>query len=241
VPRREPVNVFEGSLGEDVVQASRRGEMLLSAPEVVRLLNRKRQELASARVTGHSFTSGGKGRETVVTAHVGISFPASPVGKDGQPQPAEVKVTVFKDGAFLPRTAPPSARRGSAVILARDRDMYNLAAKLAVQAAELAMTGPTVFTTPGKRESPTDDELRTRVMDRLSALLRTDLQAAHDRVEAGIDALVQDPSFRDEAESAYCDALREQVHRALEKFDGVRPDLMHRFVDEMYCRKIHDS
>ena len=120
--------------------------------------------------------------------------------------------------------------------LDKDDDTRRISELIATDARTITGKADWGYTKNGEPINPED-----MVLKQLREILKPELKAANDRLAVEIENLIRTPDLQDEAQRAYEDFMREKVHKALQEFERIGPDALHRFVDEMYCKKIHDS
>jgi hypothetical protein len=235
-------NVFEAGIGEDAVPASRRGERLFRDSRVLKLIQKKRDQLASVHISGHYFEAERKSGDITVEARFELEPKFKIVDKDMKPIDRVCGVTVVRKGEFS--TWVLDCRRASVIIdLADDHEIIEMADTLHYVADQIAQTGPSIFnskTFVGKDEDGKPD-IHNQIINRLVQLLKQDVDDANRRLGKRINSIARTEEFKEAALKCYYDEIREKVHGALKKFVDIDPEIIHRFVDELYAKQVHDS
>jgi hypothetical protein len=79
------------------------------------------------------------------------------------------------------------------------------------------------------------------VLRQVREVIKLDVRDTNMRLVQEIWDLLEQDDVNREALIAFEDVMRDRVHNALEEFEKLPPETMHKFIDEMYCKKIHDA
>ena len=213
--RTSNTNVSETGLGEGVVVP--REDRVLAAnarPAVLALRESLRASKVSRAVMGHRKD----GQSITVHAKFSVELGDEEV---------KFSVHVMKDGAWAPGSFP------SILKLSKVAAAEKLVREVANAALRFSGLKPASMSDFG---SPED-----RVRQFLSAALHDDLESAESRLRNESLNILQSPAARSDARSCWEGAVRHMVHKALQGMEGLPPELLHRLVDELYAKEIHDA
>ena len=178
-----------------------------------------RRDISESRVAG--VTMGHRKDGPSISVHAKFTVE---VGEDS----VGFQVHVMKDGIWGPGSFP------SILKLTKLKSVDGIVRD--VVSVALQYSGLTPARTDDAGKTPED-----KVREHLRAALHADLVKSEDRLRAEAVALLSGPSAKHEAMRCWEDAVRRIVHKALEGMDAIPPDLLHRLVDELYAKGIHDS
>jgi len=216
--RAKNTNVFETGLDDDLIEVSRQGKLAMGSSEAKDYFRKICNSLAQAKISKYDISSVNEGE-----IHVNCKFTIECGGAD-----VKKSIRLLNNGAWV-ATLPK-------VIIKLEKDAATLAivTKIAEEAARITRRSH-------YEENGEFKPIEERVMTQIKDALKDDLNSANERLINQIQTYFDSPDFRTEASKSFEDAIREQVHDALGEFLHVSPEAMHRFVDEIYCKKIHES
>lgn len=217
-------NVYEVSIGDGKVQKSRRGQLALVSPAAKEHFAKMRVELWQSKLDRHEFVA--KEVVTQKSSVVGVSVTFH-ILFNGQDYEQQVKLS--SDGRWEPK-APHHP-----IDLEKDDATRGLCIEIADNVQGI-MEWTDKIDKRGEEISP-----EKLVLRQIKTVLQADIKAANDKLLNEMVQLMMTEDFRGAAHGAYEDFVRDQVHEALELYMKVGPDALHRFVDELFCKKIHDE
>jgi hypothetical protein len=216
-----PKNVFDATIGDGKIVASRKGQLAMASPEVLRYFTRIKEELWRAKIAGYEISAADRSRDVNVSVKMHVEFN----GK-GYTQ----KLQLSTAGDYKPQ-APHDP-----IDIAKDPESKKLSHRIAEESRRITGQANWAYTKSGNPIPPEDV-----VLGQMKTMLKTEIKDANTRLTNEMKILLTSESFRLEAQREYEDVVRDRVHEALEDFSKVSPETMHKFVDELYCKKIHDS
>lgn len=209
-------NVSEIGIGEGVVVPREDRAIASKARPLIEAFTK---DLRAARVTGVTMGHRKDGQSISVHAKFFAEVGEEEVG---------FQVHLMKDGVWAPGSFPAILK------LSKLQAVSAIVKEVAAVALKYSGLKPAHVDDAGK--TPED-----RVTEHLRSALRLDLGEAEGRLTGEARALLAAPSAEHEARKCWEDAVRRIVHKALEGMDSIPPELLHRLVDELYAKGIHDS
>jgi hypothetical protein len=216
-------NVFDATIGDGKVRGAKRGAVALASPSAQAYFAKIKDELIQAKLQEHEITVGDRATFVNVTVKLRVEF-------NGQDYRQNLHLS--KDGKWNPKS--PS---DSIIDIGKDKQTKRICLEIAEKAFEISGARDWGYTSKNGNPIPPED----MVLKQVREILKPEIAAVNNRLVVEINSLYLQPDFQTEARRAYEDVIRDRVFKVLEDYEGVGPEAMHRFVDEMYCKKIHDS
>jgi len=214
--RTSTTNLSEIGLGDGLVVPKEDRVIAAHAkPMVAALRESIRSSKVSGVVMGHRKDGSSISVQAKFTVDVGDEM-------------LKFSVHVMKDGAWSPGSLPAILKMSK----------IQAAARISKEVASIALkySGLKPLSLNEDFASPDD-----RVRGFLEASLADDIALAESRLRAEASAVIESPSSRTDARNCWENAVRHIVHKALEGLEGLPPELLHRLVDELYAKEIHES
>ena len=210
-------NVIEIGLGEGVVIPREDRLLVKEAKPMVEAL---RTSILQSKLSG--FTMGHKksGKSITVHAKFTVAF-----GNDQ----VNFSVHVMKDGIWAPGSIPSVLKN------------LNAAAATVFTRFSAASIFETSRLKPSSMNEWIQQSPEDRVRKYLFEALYDDIEFAESRLRTEVLSVLQTSSAQSEALSCWEGAVRNIVHKALKEMNGLPPEFLHRLVDEMYVKEIHDA
>jgi hypothetical protein len=220
-------NTVECTVGDGQVVASRKGGVAMASPAARAYFVKMRQQLAMS--TLDKFELFATQRQLSTGDHACVVSMKMTFKFNGQEILRNLMLSI--DGEWNPKDS-----RTDVLNLEKDDDTRIISELIATDARTISGKADWGYTKNGDPINPEDMVLR-----QIREILKPELKKANDRLAVEVDNLIATPDLVDEARRTYEDFMRDKVHKALQAFEKIGPDALHRFVDEMYCKKIHDS
>jgi len=217
-------NVIEIGLGEGVVIPREDRLLVKEAKPMVEAL---RTSILQSKLSG--FTMGHKksGKSITVHAKFTVAF-----GNDQ----VNFSVHVMKDGIWAPGSIP------SVLKVSKIEAAENLVKTVAAAAFKFSRLSELVrLLKPSSMNEWIQQSPEDRVRKYLFEALYDDIEFAESRLRTEVLEVLRTSSARSEALSCWEGAVRNIVHKALKEMDGLPPEFLHRLVDEMYLKEIHNA
>jgi hypothetical protein len=217
-------NVFDATIGDGKIRGSRPGAVALaSAPHAVAYFAKMKDELAQAKLQDPEVAVSDRSTSVIVSAKLAVLCNGN-----------EYKQTlsVLRNGKWDPKS--PSEQ---IIDIGKDKETQKICVEIAAKAFEITGQKNWGYTQKNGNPIPPED----MVLKQVREILKPEVSAANNRLVVEIKNLFNDAMFQRDARRLYEDVIRDRVFKALEDYEGVGPEALHRFVDEMYCKKIHDS
>ncbi len=213
-------NVYELSIGDEKVLESRKGQLVFASPAAKQYFAKMKVELGQSQLKRHEFSARAldlkNGKWSVgVSVKVYVSF-------NGQEYEQQIRLST--DEKWEPH-APHAP-----IDLAKDETTKSIC----IEISEVVCQNISAF---WKQDSDPEE----MVLKQVKETLYSDIKAANDRVMNDIVQLIMTDDLKNTAHLVYEDFVRQKVHAAINKYSGIGPEALHRFVDELYCKKVHDD
>ena len=220
-------NTIECTVGDGQITGKRPGAVAMASPAARAYFVKIRQQLALSSFDKFELSAGQRQLSTgdhacVVSMKMTFKFNGQEINR---------QLVLSINGEWSPKDPQTNVLN-----LDKDDDTRRISELIATDARTITGKADWGYTKNGEPINPED-----MVLKQLREILKPELKAANDRLAVEIENLIRTPDLQDEAQRAYEDFMREKVHKALQEFERIGPDALHRFVDEMYCKKIHDS
>ena len=222
-------NVFDVTIGDGKIKESRKGVLGAQAavaaavPETQAYFDKMRDKLLHAKLQEHEITVKDRSNSVLVSVKLRITF---------NTQEYKQTLDVLRDGKWEP--ADPNKH---VIDLFKDVETRKMCLGIAEKAFELSGRRDWGYTAKNGNPIPPED----MVIHQVREILKPEISAANNRLVVDVNSLLLREDIQKECRTAYEDVIRDRVHKVLADFSGVGPEALHRFVDELYCKKIHDS
>jgi len=208
------INVFEAELGDEQIQPIRTGGLALASPECQKFIQKMKSDLSSVKISGYSMHGSSKG----ISCKFDFLFRGNLI---------EEKVRLIDDdGEWFPQVP-----KSKIIQLDEDEEWLEITFELSMN-----MRLRDQFDAKGNHISAEDI-----LFEKIKAAFQEELDQANQRLAYEIIQSYSLDSFKSEAFQAFEDKIREKIHKALGPFEKCGPEMLHRFVDEIFCKKIHES
>lgn len=209
--------MFEAGIGDGLIRGVRRGQVALASPNAQLYFTKIRSALKSAKLIRHEITA--SNTDELVQVRFFYSF-----------NKQEILVEI---GILTPEDICPGVIRAP-IEISEDLPTEFICEAIAQKAREIGNVW--------KRDINGDPiPVEDVVLEQIRDILAPEIETANRRLVKQTNALMRSEDFRLEIQKACEDSVRDAIHGMLEPYMKLGPDALHRFVDELYCKAIHDE
>lgn len=214
-------NVYEVGIEDAAseVPQDRSGMLALSSnPQFVEVLQRKKHQLSCLTLDSYSFITEGKKQKTTVYIKFNV--------KDDAEDECEFsfRAAIIQEGKFITAPLPKEFIHPNA-----DKELRQLA---------VAVSGHISHHFKGSVPSKHPIDM---VMDKIVVMLQTDYDMMRDKIRSEADKIRTMDEVRQKAWDAYYVSIRDQLQKTVSGFPGMRPEDLHRMIDEIVCIQMHNE